>query len=464
MGLQAYFVHVSLAAAYAQAGKMDEAKAELAEARRRNPAITVKWIKEHSPNLPALLDGLRKAGLPEDAPPEPAHLSIVVMPFTNLSGDPAQDYFADGITENLTTDLSRIRNSFVIARNTAFTYKGKNVDAKEIGKELGVRYVLEGSVQRDGNRVRVNAQLIDAEAGAHLWADRFEEDVADLFKLQDEVVARLGRSLDFALTKAEAEKGARAKNPDALDLTLRGDDLLWQCTKEFRDCVHEARALFERALMIDPDDAWALAGSAQTYVFDWQQGFGDPGTDYDAKIMGPANQAINLAPDDPRSYFPKAQYLGLSRRPSEALDAANAGLAINPNDVGLLIARAIAENSLGQYEQAKADMEQAIRLSPRDRYVGIFYIELGEAEMGLGHFDAAIDELRKAIDSGARPYFAYTNLAAAYAHAGRMDEANVALAEARRLNPAITLKWLQEHTPNLPVSFDGLRKVGLPEE
>ena len=119
-------------------------------------------------------------------------------------------------------------------------------------------------------------------------------------------MARLGRSLDFALTKAEAEKGARAKNPDALDLTLRGDDLLWRCTKEFRDCVPEARALFERALMIDPDDAWALAGSAQTYVFDWQQGFGDPGTDYDAKIMGPANQAINLAPDDPRSYFPKA--------------------------------------------------------------------------------------------------------------------------------------------------------------
>jgi TolB-like protein len=124
------------------------------------------------------------------APAEAAHLSIVVLPFANLSGDPSQDYFADGVTENLTTDLSRIRNSFVIARNTAFTFKGKNVDAKQIGKELGVRYVLEGSVQRDGSRVRVNAQLIDGETGAHLWADRFEEDVADLFKLQDQVVAR----------------------------------------------------------------------------------------------------------------------------------------------------------------------------------------------------------------------------------------------------------------------------------
>ena len=144
---------------------------------------------------------------------EAAHLSIVVLPFTNLSGDPSQDYFADGITENLTTDLSRIRNSFVIARNTAFTFKGKNIDAKEISKELGVRYVLEGSVQRDQNRVRVNAQLIDGETGAHLWADRFEEDVADLFKLQDQVVARLANTLGYELVKAEAERRHALQKP-----------------------------------------------------------------------------------------------------------------------------------------------------------------------------------------------------------------------------------------------------------
>jgi adenylate cyclase len=155
-------------------------------------------------------------------PAEAAHLSIVVLPFTNLSGDPAQDYFADGVTENLTTDLSRIRNSFVIARNTAFTYKGKNIDAKEIGKALGVRYVLEGSVQRDQNRVRVNAQLIDAASGAHLWADRFEEDVADLFKLQDQVVARLANALGYELVKAESEAGAHSKSPDSVDLDMRG--------------------------------------------------------------------------------------------------------------------------------------------------------------------------------------------------------------------------------------------------
>src|SRR6516225_3616589 len=155
-------------------------------------------------------------------PAEAAHLSIVVLPFANLSGDPSQDYFADGVTENLTTELSRIRNSFVVARNTAFTFKGKGVDAKEIGKELGVRYVLEGSVQRDQTRVRVNAQLIDAETGAHIWADRFEANTADLFKLQDQVVAQLANALRYELGMAEAARGARAQNPDAIDLAMRG--------------------------------------------------------------------------------------------------------------------------------------------------------------------------------------------------------------------------------------------------
>jgi adenylate cyclase len=214
---------------------------------------------------------------------EAAHLSVVVLPFTNLSGDPAQDYFADGVTENLTTELSRIRDSFVIARNTAFTYKNRSVDAKEIGKDLGVRYVLEGSVQRDQNRVRVNAQLIDAESGAHLWADRFDEDVADLFKLQDQVVARLASGLGWALRNAEAEKGTHSNNPDAMDLTMRGLSLLprrvGQPRDEFRKTVIEARGLFDRALQIDPNNADALVGVARTYFDDYLYGLGEPGTD-----------------------------------------------------------------------------------------------------------------------------------------------------------------------------------------
>ena len=205
---------------------------------------------------------------------EAAHLSIVVLPFTNLSGDPSQDYFADGITENLTTDLSRIRNSFVIARNTAFTFKGKNIPIKEISKELGVRYVLEGSVQRDQSHVRVNAQLIDGETGAHLWADRFEESITDLFNLQDQVVARLANTLGYELVKAEAQKGTHSTNPDAIDLTMRGWAALWQLpTKE---SITSARDYFERAIKIDPQNAQAMIGLAyariRTNYYGWNTG------------------------------------------------------------------------------------------------------------------------------------------------------------------------------------------------
>ena len=309
-------------------------------------------------------------------PAEAAHLSIVVLPFANLSGDPSQDYFADGVTENLTTELSRIRDSFVIARNTAFTYKGKSIDAKEIGKELGVRYVLEGSVQRDQNRVRVNAQLVDAESGAHLWADRFEEDVADLFKLQDQVVARLANSLGCALDQRRSGKGrsfqksGRHRSDDArLDLDLARHS---QPPKERRESVHQARALFDRALQIDPNDADALAGSAQTYFVDYIYGWGDPGTDYEAKVLGQANRAIALAPDNVRAYSLKADYLAMSRRtakPSASPTPDSPSIRITSRSI---MPRAVAENSLGRYEQAKADAERAMRLSPRDPGIGPF--------------------------------------------------------------------------------------------
>jgi adenylate cyclase len=402
-------------------------------------------------------------------PAQAAHLSIVVLPFANLSGDPSQDYFADGVTENLTTELSRIRDSFVIARNTAFTFKGKSVDAKEIGKELGVRYVLEGSVQRDQGRVRVNAQLVDAESGAHLWADRFVEDMADLFKLQDEVVARLADSLGYALTNAEAQKGARSKNPDAIDLTMQGSALLASTAQkppnEYRESVKEARALFDRALKIGPNDAEALAGSALAYVDENFFGWGDPQTDYEAKILGQANRAIALNPNNINAYIAKSFYLSLvTHKYGEALGVTDAGLAANPNNVGLFGPRLVAENSLGRFEQAKVDAQRAMQLSPRDPFIGLFHVNAGDAEIGLGHFDAAIDEYRKAIDSGYRPFYAYANLSAANAYAGKMDEAKAALAEARRLNPEITVKWMKEHTPNLPAVFDGLRKAGLSEE
>ena len=253
---------------------------------------------------------------------EAAHLSIVVLPFTNLSGDPGQDYFADGITENLTTDLSHIRNSFVIARNTAFTFKGKNIAIKEISKELGVRYVLQGSVQRDQGRVRVNAQLIDGKTGAHLWADRFEENVADMFKLQDQVVARLANTLGSELVKAEADNGARSGNPDAIDLTMRGWAILNQ-GQLFADKATRAKAigLFEQALKLDANNVDALVGIANADRHEFFVTGMDGNTGQIAKIEELLAKAIRIDPTNARAYVSRGRTYHLSKRNKEAAEA-----------------------------------------------------------------------------------------------------------------------------------------------
>jgi adenylate cyclase len=412
------------------------------------------------------LAGTRTAPVASNAAPaEPAHLSLVVLPFANLSGDPAQDYFADGVTENLTTDLARIRDSFVIARNTAFTFKGKAMDAKAIGKELGVRYVLEGSVQRDANRVRVNAQLIDAQSGAHLWADRFEEDVADLFKLQDQVVARLANTLGIELVKAEAQKDERIAHPDAFDLTMRGRALQLRAQEQrTKENNNAARTMFEQALAIDPNDAGALAGEATTYLFDKAFGWAQPDVDYDAKVIGLADRSIATAPDATRPYATKSLYLTTLNHPADGLRAADAGLAFNPNDPLLHAARGLAEDFLGHFDEGLSEVRQAMRLSPRDPNTGAWHNFAALAELGLGHYDAAIAEANAAIDSGYRVFPAYAQLAVAYALGGNLPEAKAALSEARRVNPKLTVKMMRELDPDFPWMWEGLRKAGLQEE
>ena len=322
-------------------------------------------------------------------------------------------------------------------------------------------------MQRDQNRVRVNAQLIDAASGAHLWADRFEEDMADLFKLQDQVVARLGNTLGSELVRAEAEKSARSTNPDAIDLTMRGWATYWQGIQqpsmpEKQDLYYTARALFERALAIDPNYADALAGDAMTYQVDYLYGWSPAGTDYEEKVIGQANRAISLAPDDPRGYWPKSSYLRMSNRAIEALQVADDGLATNPNSSNLYQVRSFAEVALGRFDQAISDAEQAIRLSPRDPQVGLRHVTIGDAEVGLGRLDAAIEEYQKAIDGGYRNRIA--NMAGAYALQGKMEEAKSVLAKALRANPKLTVKMLTERWAVPPALAEGLRKAGLPEE
>jgi TolB-like protein/class 3 adenylate cyclase len=231
----------------------------------------------------------------------PPRLSIVVLPFANMSGDPGQDYFVDGVTESLTTDLSRIGGSFVIGRSTAFTYKGRHVDLRQIGRELSVRYVLEGSIQRTVNRMRVSVQLIDAESGNHLWAERFDKPLADLFDVQDEIVARLANAINSQLVVAEARRAERTPVPDARDLVFRGVACL---NRGFTpDCQVEVRRLFERALALDPTNAWGMIGVAVVDLYVALNFVPDDRAARLAAAESSLDKAISLAPENARAHM-----------------------------------------------------------------------------------------------------------------------------------------------------------------
>ena len=242
-----------------------------------------------------------EVGVPAQAKPAPhakaPRLSIVVLPFTNIGDDPEQEYFVDGVTESLTTDLSRISGSLVIARNTAFTYKGKHVDVKQIGRDLGVRYVLEGSVQRGGNRLRINVQLIDAETGNHLWAQRFDKPVADLFDMQDEIVARLANELNAELIALEARRAEQSPNPDSMDLYFQG--MAWANKGVNPEYFAKARACFERALALDPANVDGLVGQARIDAEMVGGGLADDRAARLASAEAALNKALSLAPNYP---------------------------------------------------------------------------------------------------------------------------------------------------------------------
>jgi TolB-like protein len=285
----------------------------------------------------------------------------VALPFTNLSGDPNQDYFADGITENLTTDLSRIRNSFVIARNTAFTFKGKGIPVKDISKELGVRYVLEGSVQRDQNRVRVNAQLIDGDTGSHLWADRFDENITDLFKLQDEVVARLVNALGYELVKAEAQRSTQSNNPDAIDLMMHGWAALWQ--QPTKESTLSGLDYFERAIKIDPQNPEPMVGLGYARL----RGFGygwNPTADSWASQLDLLTKATAISPGYSFAHYVRSQVLIFARQLPQAIEAAQTAVNLDHNSAHGYYSMALAEVFLSRCEQAIGHVKQAFTLSP----------------------------------------------------------------------------------------------------
>jgi TolB-like protein/class 3 adenylate cyclase len=402
----------------------------------------------------------------------PPRLSVVVMPFANIGGGPEQEPFVDGVTESLTTDLSRIRGAVVIARNTAFAYKGRRVDVKTIGRELNVRYVLEGSVQRGGNRMRVNVQLIDAETGNHLWAERFDKPLADLFDMQDEIVARLAGALNAQLVAAEARRAEQTPTPDSMDLHFQG--LSWLNKGLTPENLVQARSFFESALSVDPGNVDALVGSAIADVREGANSFVTDAAVAFAAAEAKLGNALSSVPDHARGHM----WLGLvdiwTKRAAQGIAECEHALALDRN---LAHAHSIIGRGkvfVGRAEETEAHVAEALRLSPRDTMAYIWMYFAGLAKLHLGKYEQAVAWFRRAIEANRNYPAANFNLAAALAQLGRIDEAHSAVRAGLALNPTFTVSRARAaltarsddrtYLAQLEPIFDGLRKAGVPEQ
>jgi adenylate cyclase len=383
--------------------------------------------------------------------------SIAVLPFANLSGDPEQEYFADGMVEEIITALSRIRWLFVIARNSSFTYKDQAVDVKHVGRELGVRYVLEGSVRKAVGRVRITVQLIDAVTGAHLWADRFDGSLEDVFELQDQVAISVAGVIEPALRAAEVERARQRPTKDlsAYDLYLRAAGLHSALSKEG---IIKALSLYEQAIAIDCHYGPALAGAANCHLRLVADGWtGEPETSRRNAIEN-ARQALSVAESDPGVVTTAAFVLAALGEDIDAMIAlVDRALALNPSSARAWFHSGAMRLWAGQLDSAVKHMETVLRLSPRERIsVPLIYI-------GMGHFfrrrfeEAASKFLLDIQDHPYRPR-PYQYLAACYAHMGRIDEAREVVARLRAITPQVIPDELPLRNPEHRELFlSGLR-------
>ena len=410
--------------------------------------------------------------LPISQPAVAPRLSIVVLPFTNLVSDPNQQYFADGITEDLTTDLSRVENMFVISRNTAFTYQGKRVDTKRVGRELRVRYVLEGSVRRSGNQVRVNAQLIEAESDTHLWAERFDGVMGDLFALQDDAVSRIAIALNRELTRAEGTR--RTDSPDALDFILRGRAAMSRTPS--RENRAEAMSLFKQALALDPDSLEAKGRLALMLAIRAMETWSDSIVADLARAEVLIGQVLAALPLDPLAHHAKGSVLRVQGRPEEAIAEFETVLAFDRNSTSALFQLGWCKAMTGALDEVIPLAERLIRLSPRDPQLANWYARIGWVHLLRSRFEEAILWLEKAHSANPRFLLPCAYLASAYALKGETERAPTLLAEARKLagdgrySSLARLKDSQYWgVPKIRALFEatyfaGLRKAGMPEE
>jgi TolB-like protein/Flp pilus assembly protein TadD len=394
------------------------------------------------------------------------------MPFTNLANDPDQQYFADGITDDLTTDLSRLRDVLVISRNTAFTYKGQRVEAKQVGRELGVRYVLEGSVRRLGNQVRVNAQLVDAATNTHLWAERFDHDIGDLFAIQNEITSRIANTLNWELVSAETARPT--ERPDVLDYILRSRALTgaWGT----RENTEESLNLLEQALVLDPHSVEAQIRLASEL---WNRAtrIGRAAAAADLKRAEELiAAALAISPGDPYAHRVKGRLLRFDRRCEAAVAEFEISLAADRNNPFTLVELGICKYLTGGSDQdAIALIEQAIRIGPRDPQMWWRYAWIGFVHLMESRIDEAIVWLEKGRSASPGARQPYWLLAAAHGVKGESERARAELTEALRLKGAgpVSIAGMRAdsdlYTPALrdrweTVGFPGLRVAGMPEE
>ena len=411
------------------------------------------------------------AATPNTRPLIAPRRSIAVLPFANRSDDPRQQYFADGITDDLTTDLSRLSNMLVISRDSAFTYKDKPVNAKDIGRELGVRYLLEGSVQRSGDQVRINAQLVDAEADTPLWAERFDRELSDLFALQDEITGRIAQALDIALITAAAARPT--DHPDALDYIFRARALGFKPNS--RNVFAEMIALYERALALDPRSVEGQSRLAEVLAHRALDGMSDSRTADLARAEGLIGEALAASPSSPLAHFTKGEILRARGRFSEAIPEFETVLAMDRNNAWALFALAHCKLNTGLIEQVIPLVAQAIRLSPRDPNIALMYYRIGEIDLLQSRVDEAIPWLEKARSANPEYSFIHAFLAAAYGLNGEAERGAAELAEARRLQGEGFYSSIarlrkgffgvsKNHALFEATFFAGLRKAGMPEE
>jgi TolB-like protein/class 3 adenylate cyclase len=407
--------------------------------RRTVQAVAAVLVLVGAGVLGRYLSGATPAGLP--LPDKP---SIVVLPFVNMSEDPKQEYFSDGITEDLTTDFSKVSGLFVIARNSAFTYKGKAVKVQEVSKELGVRYVMEGSVRKMESQVRITAQLVDALTGQHLWAERYDRPVADLFALQEEIRQKITLALRVKLTPEEQERFKRAPtdNLEAYDYFLRGVEQVNRSTKEANS---QARQLFEKALGLDAEYAGAYAALAGTHWLDWLiQWSPDPPQSLE-RAFALAQRAVALEDSLPYAHTVLGQTHLWKRHHEQAIAEAERAIALDPNYAEAYTLMAGILIFAGRPQESIELVEKAMRLNPH--YPALYLNTLGVAHCNAGRYEEAIATQKRALARNPQFWGPHFCLAACYGHLGRDAEAQAEAAEVVRLNPNFSLGVFQRSMP-----------------